>query len=131
MNERATELIAHTRFTVEFMQGVTAVIVSIGEPGMKDGAALRDIFRAISPLGLKPCAHGGHEAPDMAVTVLTERIEENDDFPKGLYLRNVDGTLWLRGYSCDDLYRFPAENLFAFEMASCEKLKGRNDGSTE
>ena len=34
---------------------------------------------------------------------------------KGLYLRNVDGKLWLRGYICDAAYRFPGDALFAFE----------------
>ncbi len=60
---------------------------------------------------------GTHEAPDRAVTVLSEILEENDTFPKGLYLRNVDGVLWLRGYTCDAEYRFPADTLFAFEKA--------------
>ena len=58
---------------------------------------------------------GTHGSPDQAVTVLSEIIEQNDTFPKGLYLRNVDGNLWLRGYVCDDAYRFPGDALFAFE----------------
>jgi hypothetical protein len=47
--------------------------------------------------------------------VLSEIIEQDDAFPKGLYLRNADGNLWLRGYICDDAYRFPGDAMFAFE----------------
>ena len=58
---------------------------------------------------------GTHSAPDLSVTVLSEIPEQSDAFPKGLYLRNVDGKLWLRGYICDAAYRFPGDTLFAFE----------------
>ena len=69
------------------------------------------------PMSRNSVLSGTHEAPDRAVTVLSEILEENDTFPKGLYLRNVDGVLWLRGYTCDAEYRFPADTLFAFETA--------------
>ena len=60
---------------------------------------------------------GTHRAPDGAVTVLSEFIEEDDDFPKGLYLRNVDGALWLRGYICDKTHNWSLADVFAFEKA--------------
>lgn len=59
---------------------------------------------------------GTHSSPDGAVTVLSELLEGDDAFPKGLYLRKVDGNLWLRGYVCDSAYRFPGDALFALEM---------------
>ena len=49
-----------------------------------------------------------------------EIIERDDELPKGLYLRNVDGRLWLRGYVCDSAYRFSSNDLFAFEKLSIE-----------
>ena len=59
---------------------------------------------------------GTHSSPDGAITVLSELLEGDDAFPKGLYLRKVDGNLWLRGYVCDSAYRFPGDALFALEM---------------
>ena len=59
---------------------------------------------------------GTHSSPNLAVTVLSEMLERDDTFPKGLYLRNVDGKLWLRGYVCDSAYRFPGDALFALEI---------------
>ena len=47
---------------------------------------------------------------------LSELLEGDDAFPKGLYLRKVDGGLWLRGYVCDPAYRFPGDALFALEI---------------
>ena len=58
---------------------------------------------------------GTHRAPDQAVTVLTAVLEEDNDFPKGLYLRNADGKLWLRGYVCDAEHHFSGDDLFAFQ----------------
>ena len=58
---------------------------------------------------------GTHRAPDGAITVLSEPLSRDDAFPKGLYLRNVSGKLWLRGYVCDDSYVWSASDVFALE----------------
>ncbi|MDS0816832.1 hypothetical protein, partial [Lacticaseibacillus paracasei] len=47
-----------------------------------------------------------HEAPQDAVTVASPVIDPDPNHPKGFYLRNIDGQLWLRGYICDDEYVF-------------------------
>lgn len=39
-----------------------------------------------------------------------------DDFPKGFYLRVVDGVPWLRGYRCEDAYEFAPEDAFIFQI---------------
>lgn len=36
--------------------------------------------------------------------------------PRSLYLRKVEGVLWLRGYVCDAAYRWLGDDLFAFEL---------------
>ncbi len=46
---------------------------------------------------------------------MSEILEMDDAFPKGLYLRKVDSNLWLRGYVCDASYSFPGDALFAFQ----------------
>ena len=138
INHYAEEFFAHPRFSIERSKETIVTIASLQEIGLENGATLREIFTHISKTGLKAChvstglflrlawtdqpqSHnstlsGTHSSPDQAVTVLSEIIEQDDDFPKGLYLRNVDGNLWLRGYICDDSYRFPGDAFFAFEM---------------
>ena len=138
INHYAEEFFAHPRFSTGCSRETTVTIASLQEIGLENGATLRDIFTHISKTGLKACAvstglflrlawtdqpqsqnstlTGTHSSPDQAVTVLSEIIEQDDAFPKGLYLRNIDGNLWLRGYICDDAYRFPGDALFAFEM---------------
>ena len=137
INHYAEEFFAHPRFSIGRSRETTVAIASLQEIGLESGATLRDIFTHISKTDLKACAvstglflrlawtdqpqsrnsvlTGTHGSPDQAVTVLSEILERDDAFPKGLYLRNVDGNLWLRGYICDDTYRFPCEALFAFE----------------
>ena len=116
---------------------LTVTVASLREIGLADGACLEELFRHIRGSRLRPCPpctglflrlawrdqpqsrnsvlSGTHSAPDLSVTVLSEIPEQSDAFPKGLYLRNVDGKLWLRGYICDAAYRFPGDALFAFE----------------
>ena len=115
---------------------MTVLIASLRELGLENGANLNDLFRHIPLIGMKACPpctglflrsawidqprsrnsilSGTHASPDQAVTVLSEILEQDDAFPKGLYLRNVDGDLWLRGYVCDQAYRFPPDAVFAF-----------------
>lgn len=140
INDYARMYISHPRFFSSQAEETVIVIASLREIGLETGATLDEIFRHIGTAGLKPCPvntgvdlrlqwkdqpqsrnsvlSGTHSAPDSAVTVLSEILEEDDAFPKGLYLRNVDGSLWLRGYVCDAAYRFPEDALFAFREDS-------------
>ena len=137
VNRYAEVFFAHPRFSTEEAESGVIAIVSLRELGLENGGVLAEIRRKMTETGLRPCAanagvflrfawkdqtqssnsvlSGTHEAPDQAVMVFSEPLEADDAFPKGLYLRCVDGRLWLRGYVCDDEYRFPADALFAFE----------------
>ncbi len=139
VNAYAEQYFSHPRFSAVLPENTAVTVASLREIGLEDGAVLDEIFQRLPQVGLRPCSpgtalflrlawsdqpvsrnsvlSGTHEAPDRAVTVLSDILEENDAFPKGLYLRNVDGVLWLRGYTCDAEYRFPADTLFAFEKA--------------
>ena len=117
---------------------MTAAVASLEKLGLARGASLDELLRHIKGTRFAPCPPdtgyflrlawtdqpksrnavltGTHSAPDQAATVLSETLERDDAFPKGLYLRKVDGILWLRGYVCDSAYRFPDSALFALEM---------------
>ncbi len=145
INHYAEELIAHPQFLVDLVEKRMITIAPLQELGFENGATLDEIAVKISMFGLKPCPvstglflrlewknqpqsqnsvlSGTHSAPDQAVTVFSEWFEEDDAFPKGLYLRVVDGRLWLRGYVCDRTYRFPGSAMFAFEACTDKKTE--------
>lgn len=138
VNEYAGIYMRHPAFQTEEAQPPFKVVLcALRELGLKNGGRYADIFTKAGERGLSPCRpctglflrlsypeqaqsrnsvlSGTHRAPEGAVTVLSEFLEKDDSFPKGLYLRNVDGTLWLRGYLCDETYHWSPEDVFAFE----------------
>jgi hypothetical protein len=137
INQYAGEFFVHPTFSTEHTREMTIAIASLREIGLENGGTLNEIFQQIEKICFKPCPtntglflrfawknqqqsqnsilSGTHSSPEQAVVVLSELIERDDAFPKGLYLRNVDGRLWLRGYVCDSEYRFSGNDLFAFE----------------
>ena len=138
INEYAKAYMNHPHFKTDGARShITVVLCSLEELGLENGAVYADIFSRAIELGLYPCQpstglflrlsyldqaqskdsvlSGKHRSPDSAVTVLSDFLEKDDSFPKGLYLRNVDGILWLRGYVCDETYNWSMEDVFAFE----------------
>jgi len=139
-NALASDYFSHPLFSAgETPAELPLQIVSLAELGLEGGAALPEILDRLPSRGLRPCRpaaglylrllwrdqprsgnsilSGQHASPDGAVTVLSLPLEGDDTFPKGLYLRNVDGTLWLRGYRCDADYLWSADDLFVLEEA--------------
>ncbi|MCC3265239.1 hypothetical protein [Arthrobacter gengyunqii] len=55
-------------------------------------------------------------APDGGLTVAAEALSPDDQYPKGTYLRVVDGRAWLRGYSCDDQHVWSPSDRFIFQL---------------
>lgn len=52
--------------------------------------------------------------PDSAINICSEKMEEEWEFPRACYLRNIDGDLWIRAARFDDFYEFPLNSEFAF-----------------
>lgn len=139
-NRYAGEFFSHPTFSTEHTREMIIAVASLREIGLENGATLDEVFRQAEKTGFRPCPtntglflrlawkdqpqsqnsvlSGTHHSPDQAVTVLSGIVERDDAFPKGLYLRNVDGRLWLRGYVCDLSYRWSGNDLFAFEGCS-------------
>ncbi len=136
MNEYARTVLTHRMFSLpEKEMSLPLRILDAQALGLPEGAVYERILSAARDSGLSPCPlfaapflrlqydepvsansvlTGLHQAPEGSITVISPRLELRDDFPRGLYLRNVDGTCWLRGYTCDDLYVWPPEARFAF-----------------
>lgn len=146
VNEYARVFFSHRHFDAESLAPqITLVLCSLAELGIARDAVLTEIAAKARARGLclchagtglflrlayvqqpqsrNPVLSGAQRSPDGAVVAFSEFLEQDDDFPKGLYLRNVDGQLWLRGYVCDDEYRWPADTIFAFEKRAASGLK--------
>ncbi|MDQ1218271.1 hypothetical protein [Microbacterium arborescens] len=107
----------------------------MGELGFPAGATLPRILAAARERGLRPCPPqtgpylrltylGQPSAPDnrtnegraptAPLTLVTERLSPDDDYPRGFYLRTIDGKPWLRGFRCDDEHVFSAHDRLVF-----------------
>lgn len=137
-NHYAEQFISHPDFSDSEHQEMTIAIASLQELGFNKGSSLEELLQYIKesqfgscpadtgyflrlawadqPQSINSILNGTHSSPDQAVTVLSPFLESDDGFPKGLYLRNVDGFLWLRGYVCDSSYRFAGDALFALAL---------------
>lgn len=52
-------------------------------------------------------------APTGSVHIASELLSDDEAYPRGFYLRMVDGEAWLRGYRCDDTYEWGPEQRLA------------------
>jgi hypothetical protein len=55
-----------------------------------------------------------HQAPFGSLTVVSAPLVDEDDFPKGFYLRRIAGTPWLRGYICSMQYEWQPDDRLVF-----------------
>ncbi|PYZ97011.1 helicase [Alteribacter lacisalsi] len=137
INEYGEMLITDEKFTTsETKYCIETVEISVGSLGFPNGANTAEIFERAKVLGLYLCplelgpylrleyieqpegntgtSSQQNQAPRGAITVATETLYDDDDFPKGLYLRRINGDLWLRGYIADDLHIWNHNDHFVF-----------------
>ncbi len=123
INEAGKALFASDLFTTsEARTQLATVELEIRDLGFPMGATLPEIIAGAQRLGLRPCPlelgphlrlqlldqpegfEGQpvtqHRAPPGAITIASEVLSEDESFPKGFYLRRIQGTPWLRGYCC-------------------------------
>jgi len=58
---------------------------------------------------------GRNRAPLGSLTVVSAPLIDEDDFPKGFYLRRIDGTPWLRGYRCSMEFEWQPDDRLVFQ----------------
>ena len=137
LNEAAQTLFADARFTTSPLTSfVEAVHVSVGALGFPDGATFaRVVERAatdglfLCPLELGPHLRlqftdqqegslgqpaSQHCAPPGSVTLASAPLAEDDETPKGFYLRRIEGALWLRGYRSWPGHHWNPQDIFVF-----------------
>jgi hypothetical protein len=137
MNESGERLLADDKFTTsDTKYSLQTVELTVGDLDFHDGATTAQIFKRASELGLELCplelgphlrleyldqpeGYLGnplqrHQAPAGSITIASEILSEDDDFPKGFYLRRINGVLWLRGYRADHLHVWNPGDHFIF-----------------
>lgn len=137
MNEYGKRLFASDRFTTsETKYSLETVELTVGNLGFLERATTNQIYKRASELGLDLCPVelGPHlrlayldqpevglgnslqkqQAPSGSITIASEILSDEDDFPKGFYLRRINGVLWLRGYLADHLHVWNADDHFIF-----------------
>ncbi len=139
LNEYARAYLQHPKLQQkELPEQLSLVLLTPSELGFSDGCTLQQLIDQAQAFGFSPChpmaavflrlllmdqresentvLTGTHRAPDGAITVLSKPLCRDDAFPKGLYLRNVSGTLWLRGYICDADFVWSPSDVFALSQ---------------
>lgn len=119
INEYGERLLADDMLTIsETKYCLQTVELTVRNLGFPEGATTAQIFKRANELGLELCpmelgpylrlqyldqpeGFSGnslqkHQAPSGSVTIASEKLTEDDDFPKGFYLRRINGVLWLR-----------------------------------
>lgn len=139
MNPYGEKLLSDDKFaTSETKYSLKIVELSVREIGFPDGATMPELYKQANQLGLELCplelgpylrleyldqAEGKsgntlqqNQAPSGSITIASEIVSDDDDFPKGFYLRKIDGVLWLRGYLADDLHIWNPDDQFIFSQ---------------
>lgn len=137
LNAYAETLLDHAAFELRDPVELTVVDRGVGELGLHRGGTLPDVYAAAQQQGLALCPpdtgpylrlamRSQANAPDSVLSagrspagslkVAAAPLSDDVEFPKGFYLRVVDGVQWLRGYRCDDEYRYAAGDRFAFAL---------------
>lgn len=147
LNTFAETLLERPEFEDPASQNLHVVFRTVGELGHLGGAVQSEIFAAAAEHGLDLCpllagphlrlalmhqtdapdsVLSGGRAPTGAIHIASAPVSDDVDYPKGFYLRVVDGQPWLRGYRCDDTYRWPPDATLAFgSPATKGSEKGR------
>lgn len=106
------------------VEKVKLIKVNLPDLGLTKPTIYQDIVSQAEKFGLKLCplilaAHLRLEYLDQPegpyLTVASPKVGNEDTYPRGLYLRNIDSTLWLRGYCASDDWEYGLNMEFVFQ----------------
>jgi hypothetical protein len=145
LNEAAHTLFASNLFsTLPNSTLVSYVELSVLDLGFNDGATFPELQRGAESMGylLPPVELGAHlrlqyhsqpegalgmpatehRAPPGSITIASAPLSEDDSFPKGFYLRRINGVLWLRGYWAGLDNVWSPEDRLVFQQPNAEQI---------
>jgi hypothetical protein len=135
LNAHAETLIANSAFDDPVVRTLRIVERTVEQLGFEQGAVQSRVFVAAQNQGLRLCplvtgpylrlamldqanapdsVLSAGRGPSGAIHIASQPVSEDVEYPKGFYLRVVDGQAWLRGYGCDDTYVWSPEQRLAF-----------------
>lgn len=140
LNAYATAFISDARFEASRKPRLIDIeILSLAELGLIEGGTYAQVLVSARAAGLHPCppevgpqlrlqlldqledqagdTRAERGAPRGSITVASNPLTEDDEFPKGLYLQRIDGSLWLRGYRSWSGHIWSPDDAFAFACA--------------
>ena len=109
--------------TKQHAQTLSLSIVTPSDLGAPFGATLSELLEHAAQRDLEPCPlavapylllQGILLTKGEYVTLASLPIAKEETYPRGLYLRERDDGLWLRGYRCDDDFIFSPSMKFVF-----------------
>lgn len=136
LNEYAKILLSSDVFEASPSEEAADIVeLSVQDLGFTNGATFEEIFSRIEHLHLNLCTleigpylrlnylgqqeeteTGKNKAPKGSITIFSKiEKQEDEEFPKGFYIRKIDGRLWLRGYVCPIDYLWPPEARIALK----------------
>lgn len=141
LNQAGLELFSNDKFTTSEVTSILeSVEITVANLGFPQGATVDRICERAVQLGMSLCplelgphlrlqyrdqpeGHIGHppsqhRAPPDSLTIASPPISEDDNTPKGFYLRRIDGVLWLRGYRSGPEHIYSPEDHFVFTVSS-------------
>ena len=104
-------------------RSVKLVKASLADLELSETCSVSEFSNRANELGLKMCplylaAFLRLEYLDQPegpyLTVASLKPIDDETFPNGFYLRNIENTLWLRGYRADGFADWPGSNEFVF-----------------
>jgi hypothetical protein len=137
LNDSARALLADPVFGARPAEEITVARRTVGALGLEAGGSLSAVLAAVEDAGYLLCPpdtgpylrlalgeQAGSQdptlrvgrAPEGSLTISSAPLSSDDEFPKGFYLRVVEGVRWLRGYRCDDLHQWSAEDAFVVRL---------------
>ena len=139
LNDYARILFASDGFVTAGEAFTVAIVeTSPASLGLTAGMTLPRVVEAASARGLRPCPlelgphlrlqyldqpelpaidpQGRGRAPLGSLTVVSAPLVDDDEFPKGFYLRRINGTPWLRGYRCAMQFEWQPHDRLVFRV---------------
>ncbi|MBM7839776.1 hypothetical protein JOC54_003056 [Alkalihalobacillus xiaoxiensis] len=134
LNQYAEQLLVDPHFTVSRTEKrLMAIELAVKDLGLPEGATIKRLFEKAVESGLTLCplevaphfrllyldqpemiSTTKNKAPAGSITIASQPLKRDDTFPKGFYVRKIDGVLWLRGYVADEAHIWDGQDRFLF-----------------
>src|SRR5690606_11671602 len=139
INDYAKLIFNHPEFKYTNSEDqINIVQLKLSDIGLKNGGNFEQVERAMKsnnfdfcPLEFAPYIRmhfhsqkssriiTKNQHPPDSILIFSKPLIIDDDFPKGFYIRNIENTLWLRGYICSMDYYWESGTEIILKKKSC------------